>query len=165
MLKIEKRMGLIMLKLQTLEDTNRLASAIGAVALAGDNLVLTGDLGTGKTTLTKGIAKSLGIHRTIKSPTYTIIREYLEGKIPLYHMDVYRVENGASDLGLDEYFEGDGLCVIEWGNLLQEALPLDYLELTFKRTEETEQARELTFSAHGKRASDFQKRILERWSA
>ena len=65
----------------------------------------------------------------IKSPTYTIIREYRQGRIPLYHMDIYRVAASRDNLGLDEYFEGDGLSVVEWGNLLEEALPEDYLEL------------------------------------
>ena len=77
-------------------------------AQAGDVIVLTGDLGAGKTTMTKGIALGLGISQMIKSPTYTIIREYPQGRLPLYHMDVYRVEEGADELGLDEYFEGDG---------------------------------------------------------
>lgn len=118
-----------MMTLKNPIETETLAEVIGRVAQAGDNLVLTGDLGAGKTTLTKGIAKGLGITQMIKSPTYTIIREYPDGRLPLYHMDVYRVEYGAEDLGLDEYFEGDGLSVIEWGNMLKEALPQDYLEL------------------------------------
>ncbi len=69
----------------------------------------------------------------IKSPTYTIIREYDQGRLPLYHMDIYRVAASGADFGLDEYFEGEGLSVIEWGNLLEEALPEDYLELILKK--------------------------------
>lgn len=108
-----------MFTINDLEATAAFAKIIGEAAEPGDNLVLTGDLGAGKTTLTKGIALGLGIEQLIKSPTYTIIREYTNGRLPLYHMDVYRVEYGAEDLGLDDYFEGDGLCVIEWGNLLR----------------------------------------------
>ncbi|MCG4282308.1 tRNA (adenosine(37)-N6)-threonylcarbamoyltransferase complex ATPase subunit type 1 TsaE, partial [Lacticaseibacillus saniviri] len=79
----------------------------------GDVLLLDGDLGAGKTSLTKGIAEGLGIDAPIKSPTFTIIREYQQGRLPLYHMDIYRLENGgADDLGLEEYFEGDGVSVV-----------------------------------------------------
>lgn len=85
--------------------TERLGKMIGTAAQASDNLVLTGDLGAGKTTLTKGIALGLGIDQMIKSPTYTIIREYQQGRLPLYHMDVYRIETGADDLGLDDYLK------------------------------------------------------------
>ncbi|MFZ1353412.1 MAG: tRNA (adenosine(37)-N6)-threonylcarbamoyltransferase complex ATPase subunit type 1 TsaE, partial [Enterococcus aquimarinus] len=115
--------------LENPEATILFAQVIGTVAQAGDNLVLTGDLGAGKTTLTKGIAQGLGIDQMIKSPTYTIIREYTQGRLPLYHMDVYRTGESAGDLGLDEYFEGEGLCVIEWGNLLETYLPESYLEI------------------------------------
>ncbi len=104
-----------MIELSGLDKTEELAKVIGEVALPGDNLVLTGDLGAGKTTLTKGIARGLGIEQMIKSPTYTIIREYDQGRLPLYHMDIYRVAASGADLGLDEYFEGEGLSVIEWG--------------------------------------------------
>lgn len=146
------------------KSTEYLAVIIGEVAKAGDNLVLTGDLGAGKTTLTKGIALGLGIDQMIKSPTYTIIREYQQGRIPLYHMDVYRVEFGASDLGLDEYFEGDGLSVIEWGNNLKEALPEDYLELIITKDETDLEKRTITFQSFGTKAQAFKERILEKWA-
>lgn len=146
------------------KSTEYLAVIIGEVAKAGDNLVLTGDLGAGKTTLTKGIALGLGIDQMIKSPTYTIIREYQQGRIPLYHMDVYRVEFGASDLGLDEYFEGDGLSVIEWGNNLKEALPEDYLELIITKDETDLEKRTITFQSFGRKAQAFKERILEKWA-
>ncbi|MGC3221236.1 tRNA (adenosine(37)-N6)-threonylcarbamoyltransferase complex ATPase subunit type 1 TsaE, partial [Enterococcus faecium] len=79
--------------------------------------------------------QGLGITQMIKSPTYTIIREYRQGRIPLYHMDIYRVAASGADLGLDENFEGDGLSVVEWGNLLEEALPEDYLELILEKSD------------------------------
>ena len=113
-------------------ETEAIAKIIGQKAQAGDVIILTGDLGAGKTTMTKGIALGLGISQMIKSPTYTIIREYPQGRLPLYHMDVYRVEEGADELGLDEYFEGDGLSVVEWGSLIEEELPEDYLEIILK---------------------------------
>ena len=124
-----------MIELSGLTMTEQFAEAIGHSAMPGDNLILTGDLGAGKTTLTKGIAQGLGITQMIKSPTYTIIREYSQGRIPLYHMDIYRVAASGADLGLDEYFEGDGLSVVEWGNLLEEALPEDYLELILEKSD------------------------------
>ncbi|MGM0125156.1 tRNA threonylcarbamoyl adenosine modification protein YjeE [Enterococcus sp. AZ194] len=142
------------------EQTEQLALVIGEVAQPGDNLVLTGDLGAGKTTLTKGIARGLGIDQMVKSPTYTIIREYQQGRIPLYHMDVYRVEFGASELGLDDYFEGDGLSVIEWGNTLKEALPQDYLELIINKDESDVEKRTIDFQTFGPQATAFKERIL-----
>lgn len=152
-----------MSELTTIAATETLAQAIGRVAEPGDNLIVTGDLGAGKTTLTKGIARGLGIEQMIKSPTYTIIREYTTGRIPLYHMDVYRVEHGAADLGLDDYFEGDGLCVVEWGRMLREALPQDYLELILDKDDTDMDKRYVKFCAYGPAASAFQKRIEKAW--
>lgn len=145
--------------------TEKLGKIIGAVAKPSDNLVLTGDLGAGKTTLTKGIALGMEIDQMIKSPTYTIIREYQQGRMPLYHMDVYRIESGADDLGLDDYFEGDGLSVIEWGQQLGEFLPEDYLELILSKDDQDETLRRVEFLAQGKRAEHFQARILAAWES
>ena len=138
-----------MIELSGLDKTEELAKVIGEVAQPGDNLVLTGDLGAGKTTLTKGIARGLGIEQMIKSPTYTIIREYDQGRLPLYHMDIYRVAASGADLGLDEYFEGEGLSVIEWGNLLEEALPEDYLELILEKSDTDLEYRYVKLQAYG----------------
>ena len=101
---------------------------LGRKLQAGDVLVLTGNLGAGKTTLTKGIAKGLDIDQMIKSPTYTIVREY-EGRLPLYHLDVYRIGNDPDSIDLDDFLYGDGVAVIEWGELLEEDLLGDYLEI------------------------------------
>lgn len=152
-----------MITLGNIEETEKFAVIIGEVANPGDNLILTGELGAGKTTLTKGIAKGLGIYQRVKSPTYTIIREYLDGRLPLYHMDVYRIETGAWDLGLDEYFEGEGLCVIEWGRQLEDAVPLDYLELVIEKDPEDENKRLLSLRDFGPYANAFKKRIEDRW--
>ena len=102
--------------------------AIGEKLRSGDILVLSGDLGAGKTCLTKGIAKGLEVQQMIKSPTYTIVREY-EGRLPLYHLDVYRIGNDPDSIDLDDYLYGDGVTVIEWGELLDEGLLGDYLTL------------------------------------
>ena len=151
------------MELHNLTETEAFAEIIGKVAAPGDVLILTGELGAGKTTLTKGIAKGLGIKQLIKSPTYTIIREYNSGRLPLYHMDIYRVESGADDLGLEDYFEGEGLCVVEWGNLLADSRPEDYLELTLIKDAKDENQREVTLQAHGPQANAFETRILTRW--
>lgn len=152
-----------MITLTELQQTERLGVIIGEVAEPSDNLVLTGDLGAGKTTLTKGIAKGLGIDQMIKSPTYTIIREYQQGRIPLYHMDVYRIESGADDLGLDEYFEGDGLSVIEWGQQLGDYVPEDYLELILHKVPQDPDQRLAELVAHGAQGTAMKQRILEMW--
>jgi tRNA threonylcarbamoyladenosine biosynthesis protein TsaE len=152
-----------MIVLENVEQTATFAQLIGEVAQASDNLVLTGDLGAGKTTLTKGIAKGLGIEQMIKSPTYTIIREYQQGRLPLYHMDVYRIESGADDLGLDDYFEGDGLSVIEWGQQLGDYMPEDYLELLLSKDDQDENLRRVELLANGERSERFKERILKAW--
>ncbi|MGT2655851.1 tRNA (adenosine(37)-N6)-threonylcarbamoyltransferase complex ATPase subunit type 1 TsaE [Streptococcus varani] len=105
-----------------------IGQSIGEKLKAGDILVLTGDLGAGKTTLTKGIAKGLEIGQMIKSPTYTIVREY-EGRLPLYHLDVYRIGDDPDSIDLDDFLYGDGVTVIEWGELLNPHLLDDYLTI------------------------------------
>lgn len=126
------------LKLINPDQTMALGQQIATQLQAGDVIVLNGDLGAGKTTFTKGLAQGLGVQRVIKSPTFTIIREYLDGRLPLYHMDVYRLENGGGDeLGLDEYFDGDGISVVEWAQFVEEDLPTDYLSITFTRQDQS----------------------------
>ncbi|MCI7677672.1 MAG: tRNA (adenosine(37)-N6)-threonylcarbamoyltransferase complex ATPase subunit type 1 TsaE [Streptococcus orisratti] len=124
---------------------------IGKKLIAGDVLVLTGDLGAGKTTLTKGIAKSLGISQMIKSPTYTIVREY-EGRLPLYHLDVYRIGDDPDSIDLDDFLYGAGVTVIEWGELLSSDLLDDYLEVFIERDID---GRKVRFDAHGTRSQEL----------
>lgn len=105
------------------EATMAIGAKLGQLVQPGDLILLDGDLGAGKTTFTKGLAKSLGIPNNVKSPTFTLIREYRQGRLPLYHMDVYRLEDGgAEDLGLDEYFDGDGVSVVEWSQFIADLL-------------------------------------------
>ena len=111
-------------------ETKDIAAKLAKWLEPGDLILLEGDLGAGKTTFTKGLATGLGIKRVIKSPTYTIIREYLDGRLPLYHMDVYRLEEtGGMDLGLEEYFEGEGVSIVEWAKFIPEDLPTEYLQI------------------------------------
>lgn len=138
---------------QNEKETHDIATLVAELAMPGDVYLLEGELGAGKTSFTKGFAKALGIERVIKSPTYTLIREYTEGKTPLYHMDLYRLEEeGAEGLGLDEYFNSKGITVVEWGSLSPEQMPEEYLLVEFSRTEsENEEERELRFAPIGKR--------------
>lgn len=110
------------------EETEEFAKRLASRLQPSDVILLEGDLGAGKTTFTKGLAKGLGITRVVKSPTFTIIKEY-KGDLPLYHMDVYRLEESCEDLGFDEYFEGDGVTVVEWASMIEDFLPKEYLEI------------------------------------
>ena len=102
---------------------------LGQEAVPGQVIALTGDLGAGKTTLTKAIARGLGIEETITSPTFTIVKEYRSGRLPLFHFDVYRIGDidEMYELGYEEYFFGDGLCVVEWADLIEELIPEEAL--------------------------------------
>ncbi|SET77262.1 tRNA threonylcarbamoyladenosine biosynthesis protein TsaE [Oceanobacillus limi] len=115
-------------KSNTEEETIKLAQRLANLLKPGDVLTLEGDLGAGKTTFTKGLAQGLGVKRTVSSPTFTIIKEY-EGSLPLYHMDVYRLENSDEDIGFQEYFHGSGVTVVEWAQFIEEYLPEDILNI------------------------------------
>ncbi|MBD5091273.1 MAG: tRNA (adenosine(37)-N6)-threonylcarbamoyltransferase complex ATPase subunit type 1 TsaE [Lactobacillus sp.] len=149
------------LKLTNREATIALGKKIGRQLVAGDVLVLDGDLGAGKTTFTKGLAAGLEIPDIIKSPTFTIIHEYQDGRLPLYHMDAYRLENGgAEDLGLEEYFDGDGVSVVEWAEFVEDELPADFLAIHFKRTDD-DNTRLLEFVPHGTHFDQIVKSVVK----
>lgn len=113
-------------KSESPEETQSLGKKIGKTLQQGDVIALIGDLGTGKTCLTQGIARGAGIapDEIVSSPSYILINEY-NGKVPIYHIDLYRLENSEqiAELGLSEYVEGDGICIIEWAERMAEALP------------------------------------------
>lgn len=129
-------------ELETLEFAQKLAILLRP----GDVVTLEGDLGAGKTTFTKGIAQGLGVKRHVSSPTFTIIKEY-EGELPLYHMDVYRLEYSDEDIGFEEYFNGDGITVVEWAHFIEEFLPEE--RLTIKINYLDEHKREIEFRPIG----------------
>ncbi len=129
-------------------ETKQFAKLLASYLVAGDVLTLEGDLGAGKTTFTKGLAAGLGITQVVNSPTFTIIKEY-EGDLPLYHMDVYRLEDSDEDLGFDEYFEGEGVTVVEWASFIGDMLPDEFLKITMKYI--NEQERQLILTPVGKR--------------
>ena len=130
------------------EQTMGLAQRLADKLVEGDVILLEGDLGAGKTTFTKGLAKGLHITRNVNSPTFTIIKEY-EGRLPLYHMDVYRLEESDEDLGFDDYFYGNGVTVVEWAHLIKDYLPAERLEINIYHKGDDE--REVVFTGNGKR--------------
>ncbi len=113
------------------KQTKDLAEKLSKLVNKGDIICLTGDLGAGKTTFTQSFAKGLEIEEPVTSPTFTIIQEY-EGRIPLYHFDVYRITHPTEmeDIGYEEYFFGNGVCVIEWASLIEELIPKEHLWIT-----------------------------------
>lgn len=154
----------VTVKVSTPEETMAIGQKMAPLLEPKDIILLDGDLGAGKTTFTKGLAAGLGIKRNVKSPTFTIIREYQDGRIPLYHMDVYRLEDGSGDeLGLEEYFNGDGVSVVEWSKFVADELPADYLRIAFKRLDdEGESQRELIFEPQGERFEEMVKKLREK---
>ena len=130
------------------KETEKLGERIGQAAKPGMVIALIGDLGTGKTTLTKSIARGLGVTETVTSPTFNIIREYKSGRIPLYHFDVYRIADPDEmfELGYEEYFYGDGICVVEWADIIEELLPEDAVIIRIGRGAEEEE-REYTIES------------------
>ncbi len=117
------------------EETSALGRELGEKAQPGEVYTLIGDLGVGKTVLTQGIADGLGITEPICSPTFTIVQVYEEGRLPFYHFDVYRIGDieEMDEIGYEDYFYGDGLCMIEWANLIEEILPDHYKEITIEK--------------------------------
>ena len=119
------------IKIKNEQETRTFGMELGAGAKAGDVIALIGDLGTGKTTLTKYIAEGLGVTEYITSPTFNIIKEYRSGKLPLFHFDVYRIADVDEmfEIGYEEYFFGEGVCVIEWTDIIEEIIPEDALTI------------------------------------
>jgi tRNA threonylcarbamoyladenosine biosynthesis protein TsaE len=111
------------------EETRQLGVRLAELLKPGDVLALEGGLGAGKTTFAQGIARGLGVEETVDSPTFTIIKEY-EGRLPLYHMDVYRLEYPDEDLGWDEFFYGDGVTLVEWAGRIEHLLPEHTVRIT-----------------------------------
>lgn len=128
------------LNIKSLEEMEEFGYKLGCLLDGGEVITLNGDLGAGKTSLTKSIARGLGIEEHITSPTFTIVNEY-EGRLKLYHFDVYRLEcaDEMYDLGYEEYFYSEGVSVIEWAEIIYELLPEEKLELFIERGEGDEE--------------------------
>ena len=116
------------LVINTQKEMIEFGEMIGRMAYPNMIITLTGDLGAGKTTMTKGIARGLGVTGIVNSPTYTILKIY-QGRLTLYHMDVYRILDAFGDFELEEYFEDDGVCVIEWAEQIKELLPDERIDI------------------------------------
>ena len=117
------------------EETYKIGFDIGKNARSGDVYTLIGDLGVGKTVLTQGVAAGLGIDEPVNSPTFTIMQIYDEGRLPFYHFDVYRIGDVSEmdEIGYEDYFYGDGVCFIEWANLIEEIIPSDAKHITISK--------------------------------
>lgn len=146
--------------LKSVNETIRLGARLGRLVSEGSLIALTGELGSGKTTLIKGIAEGLGVKdsRYVNSPSFVIVKEY-EGKIPLYHFDVYRLDDPSSldTVGYKEFFYGDGATVIEWADKIRGLLPDEYLDIElFVKGEEE---REIKIRAYGNRYEELLKQL------
>lgn len=126
----------------SIDETQAFAQRLAQLLEARDNITLEGDLGAGKTTFTQELAKGLGITRTVNSPTYTIMKQY-EGRLPLNHLDVYRLADSNEDLGWDEIFYGNSVTVVEWAHLIKDDLPDERLEIEISRLDEQRRRFEL----------------------
>jgi len=145
------------------EETQRLGTELGKLSQAGDVFLLAGNLGSGKTCLTQGIAWGLDVKEYAFSPSFVIVREY-HGRLPLYHVDLYRLDHLEEiiDLGLDEYFYGDGVCVVEWADKGMAAMPQENLLITLEHIAETE--RSIRLEANGKHYSRLMESLRQTWN-
>ena len=139
-------------------DTLELAQNIESEKFPDMVICLIGELGSGKTVFVKGFAQALGINETITSPTFTIVKEYESGELPLYHMDVYRLEENKDNIGLTDYFNKGGVTIIEWADMIEDELPEERLDIRFRVVDEN--TRVLTFIPHGKEYEDLCESVL-----
>ena len=157
---IISEMSILKMKSNSPEQTQLLGKRLGEIVQEGDVVLLDGELGTGKTCLAQGIAHGLGIKQYAFSPSYVFIREYY-GRLPLYHIDLYRINNieEIDDLGLEEYLYGNGICVIEWAKKGLSVLPRDYLLIEFSYVSTCETHRNVNLNPRGKRYSDLMRQF------
>lgn len=139
-------------------DTKELAENIESEKFPGMIICLNGELGSGKTLFVKGFANALGIEDDITSPTFNIIKEYLDGEAELYHMDVYRVEDNYDSIGIEDYFKRDGICIIEWADMIEEILPKERLDINISIAGEN--TRVLTLIPHGEKYEELCRSVL-----
>jgi tRNA threonylcarbamoyladenosine biosynthesis protein TsaE len=132
---------------KNIDDTLTIAENIESEKFPNMVICLNGELGSGKTVFVKGFANALGLEDNITSPTFNIIKEYLNGEMPLYHMDVYRLDEREDDVGIKDYFNKGGVTIIEWSDLIKDELPEERLDIEFKIIDEN--TRVLKFTPHG----------------
>ena len=131
------------------EETIELAQNIESEKFPNMVICLQGDLGSGKTMFTKGFAKAMQVEEEITSPTFNIIKEYTSGELPLYHMDVYRLDGKVEDLGIEEYYTKGGVTIIEWADMIPDYLPEERLDIKIKSSNEDEDKRTITLIPYG----------------
>ena len=134
------------------EDTMEIAENIESEKFPGMVICLDGELGSGKTVFVKGFAKALGIVETVTSPTFSLVKEYPDGEMPLYHMDVYRLDED-NNIGVEDYFNMAGVCIVEWPEMIEDRLPEERLDVTFKVIDDN--TRVLVFTPHGTQYEDL----------
>lgn len=139
-------------------ETIELAQNIESEKFENMIICLDGELGSGKTVFTKGLANALGINESVTSPTFTIIKEYLDGEMPLYHMDVYRLDGNTDGVGIEEYFNKNGIVVIEWAKTIKDILPDERLDIKFKILDENK--RILVITPYGKKYEELCEAVL-----
>ena len=139
-------------------DTLTIAENIESEKFSNMVICLNGELGCGKTVFVKGFAKALGIDDNITSPTFNIIKEYMNGELPLYHMDFYRFDDIQENIGISDYYKKGGVCIIEWSDLVKDKLPEERLEINFKIVDEN--TRVLVFKPYGKIYEDLCESVL-----
>lgn len=142
-------------------DTKKLAKLFAQILKKGDILILSGELGSGKTKFTEGILEFFNLQDEISSPTFTIVNEYTSySSIPIYHFDVYRLEDEDefSAIGGEEYFE-KGICIIEWGEMIENLLPPEYIKISFSKDENDENVRLLNIETFGNKFDNYFKNL------
>ena len=134
------------------DETMKLGEKLAKLCVPKDIIVLSGELGAGKTKFTEGFLKYFGLDDEISSPTFTIVNEYTKNDINIYHFDVYRLEDSSEfyEIGGDEYFE-NGICLIEWGELIDDAIPKDHLEIKISKSDENDNMRIINITSYGNR--------------
>ena len=135
------------------EDTQELAENMESENFPGMVICLDGELGSGKTVFVKGFAKALEIKETVTSPTYNLIKEYPDGQMPLYHMDLYRLDPKNNNIGITDYFNRDGICIIEWPEMIEDELPEERLDIKIKIIDE--ETRVFVLQPHGEKYEDL----------
>ncbi len=145
------------------EQTQKVGSSLGECSQPGDIYLLLGELGAGKTCFTQGIAWGTGFDGYASSPSFVLMRQY-EGRLPIFHLDFYRLEGSleVDDMGLDDYLYGNGVCVIEWADRALESLPQEYMIIRFEHISEHE--RRLTFEPEGSRYIELLQRARGKWN-
>lgn len=133
--QVEEAQDKFIFETKSCEETFALGEMLGRKASPGQIYALIGDLGTGKTLFTQGVARGLGIKGPVNSPTFTVLQVYDDGRIPFYHFDVYRIENAEEmeEIGYKDCFYGQGICLIEWADLIEELLPESYVRITIEK--------------------------------